>query len=79
MDLEDYSRRRGYQFAIESAGLHEKQDDGYQETTDHLYNLEATPAESTAYRLAKRTKRNSLKYLLPERITRITQTPLTYR
>lgn len=28
----------------------------YQEATGHLYNLEATPAESTAYRLAKTDK-----------------------
>ncbi len=28
----------------------------YQEQTDHLYNLEATPAESTAFRLAKMDK-----------------------
>jgi ribonucleoside-triphosphate reductase (formate) len=30
----------------------------YQETTGHLYNLEATPAEGTTYRFAKEDKKN---------------------
>lgn len=32
----------------------------YQEEYGDLYNLEATPAESTSYRLAKKIKKNIL-------------------
>ena len=33
-----------------------KQLEIYQEETGHLYNLEATPAEGTSYRLANRDR-----------------------
>ncbi|MBN2220242.1 MAG: ribonucleoside triphosphate reductase [Kosmotogaceae bacterium] len=50
------SEEEGYQFALRVLDFMRSKMMDYQETTGHLYNLEATPAESTAYRLAKTDK-----------------------
>ncbi|MGM0437049.1 MAG: anaerobic ribonucleoside-triphosphate reductase, partial [Bacillota bacterium] len=46
----------GNEFAVEVMQAMKEKMVEYQEETDNLYNLEATPAESTAYRLAKLDK-----------------------
>jgi ribonucleoside-triphosphate reductase (formate) len=43
----------GRQFAAEVLEAMRKKMEGYQEETGNLYNLEATPAEGTSYRLAR--------------------------
>lgn len=47
----------GRNFAIKVMKLMKKRMVPYQEKTDNLYNLEATPAERTAYRLARIDKK----------------------
>ena len=47
----------GNEFAVEVMKAMKEKMIEYQEETDNLYNLEATPAESTAYRLAKLDKK----------------------
>ena len=47
---------KGNKFAVEVMKAMKERMITYQEETDNLYNLEATPAESTAYRLAKLDK-----------------------
>ncbi len=44
---------KGRSFAIEVLSFMRGKLESYQEGTGHLYNLEATPAESASYRLAK--------------------------
>ena len=53
----------------------------YQEQFGDLYNLEATPAESTAFRFANTIRRTSPKSLPQLIVTarRFTQTPVTYQ
>lgn len=46
----------GKKFAIKTLEFMKKQLKKFQEETSNLYNLEATPAESTSYRLAKLDK-----------------------
>lgn len=53
---EDITTERGHAFAIEVLEFMRGIIQGYQEDTGNLYNLEATPAEGTAYRLAKKDK-----------------------
>jgi len=48
--------KRGKNFALEVLDFMRNQLVKYQKETGHLYNLEATPAESTAYRLALKDK-----------------------
>jgi anaerobic ribonucleoside-triphosphate reductase len=50
---EDISAKRGRAFALELLNYIRERMMEFQEETGHLYNLEATPAEGTAYRLAK--------------------------
>ena len=47
----------GKAFALEVLGYMRKRLQDFQESTGELFNLEATPAESTSYRLAKHDKR----------------------
>jgi len=47
------STERGRRFALEVLAFMRKKLADYQEETGELFNLEATPAESTSYRLAK--------------------------
>jgi ribonucleoside-triphosphate reductase len=47
---------RGRAFALEALGFMRKRLADFQEETGELFNLEATPAESTSYRLAKHDK-----------------------
>jgi len=48
----DIGSPSGRKFALEILDFMRKQLVGYQEETGNLYNLEATPAEATSYRLA---------------------------
>lgn len=48
--------KEGKQLTIETMNFMREQLIGFQEETGNLYNLEATPAESTAYRFAKLDK-----------------------
>jgi len=49
----DIASERGRDFALSVLDVMRQRLIEYQETTGSLYNLEATPAESTSYRLAK--------------------------
>ena len=49
---ENIASRRGRRFALEVLDFMREKLVDYQKKTDNLYNLEATPAEATAYRLA---------------------------
>lgn len=53
---EDISTKRGKAFALELLNYIRGRLIEFQEETGHLYNLEATPAEGTTYRLAKTDK-----------------------
>jgi anaerobic ribonucleoside-triphosphate reductase len=53
---EGIGSKRGRRFTIEILDFMRERLIKYQKETDNLYNLEATPAESTAYRLAKKDK-----------------------
>jgi len=53
---EDIGSKRGRKFALEVLDFMRNRLVKYQEETGNMYNLEATPAESTAYRLALKDK-----------------------
>jgi len=53
---ENTGSSRGKKFASEVLDFMRNKLVGYQNETGNLYNLEATPAESTAYRLAKKDR-----------------------
>jgi len=53
---ENVASRKGRQFTLEVLDFMRKRLVQYQEKTGNIYNLEATPAESTAYRLAQKDK-----------------------
>lgn len=55
---EDITTEKGKVFAEEILDFMRQAMLQYQEETGNLYNLEATPAESTSYRLAKHDKEN---------------------
>jgi anaerobic ribonucleoside-triphosphate reductase len=55
MDV-DILTKEGKDFALEVSNFIRAKLIQYQEETGHLYNYEATPAESTCYRLAKKDK-----------------------
>jgi ribonucleoside-triphosphate reductase len=50
---EDISSPEGREFSLEVMDAMRKRLQKYQQETDNLYNLEATPAEGTAYRFAR--------------------------
>lgn len=50
---ENIATEKGLEFAVETLEYMRENMREYQEETGNLYNLEATPAEGTAYRLAK--------------------------
>ncbi len=54
----DITTEKGQEFAKEVLGFMREKLKDFQEETGHIYNLEATPAEGTAYRLAKIDKKN---------------------
>jgi ribonucleoside-triphosphate reductase len=54
---EDIANQKGKQFAIETLNFMRERLKEFQEHTGHIYNLEATPAEGTSYRLARIDKR----------------------
>ncbi len=49
----DISTPEGKQFALKVMDFMREKLEVYQDETSHIYNLEATPAEGTAYRLAR--------------------------
>ena len=49
----DIGSEEGRRFAVEILDFMRKKLERYQEETGHIYNLEATPAEGTSYRLAR--------------------------
>ena len=53
---ENIASKRGRRFALEILDFMREKLVKYQEETGNLYNLEATPAESTAYRLSQKDK-----------------------
>jgi ribonucleoside-triphosphate reductase len=53
---EDIISNEGLQFAIETLDFMRDKCIQYQEETDNMFNLEATPAEGTSYKLARRDK-----------------------
>ncbi len=53
---EGIESKKGRKFALEIMDFMRKKLVIYQKETQNIYNLEATPAESTAYRLAKKDK-----------------------
>ena len=61
---EDIGSKKGRQFALEVMDFMRAKLVEYQKETGNIYNLEATPAESTAYRLAQKDRK-----LYPEIIT----------
>jgi ribonucleoside-triphosphate reductase len=67
---EDIGTKRGRKFAEEVLGFMRDILVGYQETTGNMYNLEATPAEGTSYRLALKDKER-----YPDIITSGTKVP----
>ncbi|MFC2062278.1 ribonucleoside triphosphate reductase, partial [Elusimicrobiota bacterium] len=54
---EDITSREGKAFAVEILDFMREDLTRYQKDTSHIYNLEATPAEGTAYRLARLDKK----------------------
>ena len=52
----DITTKEGKEFAVEILNFMRNKLSEYQEKTGDLFNLEATPAESTRYRLAKHDK-----------------------
>ena len=61
---EDIGSKKGRAFALEVMDFMRDKLLGYQKETNSIYNLEATPAESTSYRLAQKDRK-----LYPEIIT----------
>ncbi|MCP5006589.1 MAG: hypothetical protein GY941_22005 [Planctomycetes bacterium] len=55
---EDLTTEKGNQFGQEILGYMRETIIGFQEETGNLYNLEASPSESTAYRFAKNDVKN---------------------
>jgi ribonucleoside-triphosphate reductase len=53
---ENIGSEKGRKFALEVMDFMRERLVKYQKETDNIYNLEATPAESTAYRLAQKDK-----------------------
>ncbi len=53
---EDISTEKGKEFTIKTLNFMREKIKGYQNETGNLYNLEATPAESTSYRFARKDK-----------------------
>ncbi len=53
---EDISSKQGKLFAVKVLNFMRDKIQEFQEETGHIYNLEATPAEGTSYRLAKKDK-----------------------
>jgi len=66
----DIDSDEGRSFAEATLNFMRTQLEGYQEQTGHLYNLEATPAEGTSYRIARLDRER-----YPEIITAGTEQP----
>jgi len=54
---ENLATKQGIDFTIKTLNFMRDKLEKYQEETGHMYNLEATPAESTAYSLALKDKK----------------------
>ncbi len=57
LDEEDITTEKGRQFAVDLLDHVRARLVEFQTETDHMYNLEATPAEGTTYRFAKEDKK----------------------
>jgi ribonucleoside-triphosphate reductase len=55
-EKEDITTEKGHAFAVEVMDFMRDRIMDYQNETNHIYNLEATPGEGTTYRFAKRDK-----------------------
>jgi len=78
---ENIGSLKGRQFALEILDFMRDRMVKYQEETGNLYNLEATPAESTAYRLAKLDKKKYKDIITADGepyYTNSTQLPVNY-
>lgn len=53
---ENIGSEKGHAFAVRVMDFMRQKLEDFQNETGHIYNLEATPAEGTSYRLAKRDK-----------------------
>jgi anaerobic ribonucleoside-triphosphate reductase len=53
---EDITSKKGHEFALKVMDFMRDRIMDYQNETNHIYNLEATPGEGTTYRFAKRDK-----------------------
>lgn len=56
-DTDDITTKMGYEFALEFLDHVRARLVSFQEETDHMYNLEATPAEGTTYRFAREDRK----------------------
>ena len=56
-DAEDITTVTGHKMAVDLLDHIREQMQAFQEETGHLYNLEATPAEGTTYRMAKEDRK----------------------
>ena len=54
---ENLTTEQGINFVIKTLNFMREKLEKYQEETEHMYNLEATPSESTAYSLALKDKK----------------------
>lgn len=83
---EDITTEKGHMFALEIMDHMRDRIGGYQDETGDIFNLEATPAESTAYRFAKSDVKKYPKIKLANRdasnddpyYTNSTQLPVGY-
>lgn len=79
---QDIATDEGKKFSIKTLEFMRDKLKEYQEETNHIYNLEATPAEGTSYRLAKVDKQNYPKIISAGKAlpfyTNSTQLPVNY-
>jgi ribonucleoside-triphosphate reductase len=68
----------GHKFAIKVLDFMRNKITEFQEETGNLYNLEATPAESTAYRLAKIDKKKYPDIIVANEFTSYKETGIPY-
>ena len=79
---QDIATEEGKKFSIKVLEFMRDKLKEYQEETNHIYNLEATPAEGTSYRLAKVDRQNYPKIISSGKnlpfYTNSTQLPVNY-
>jgi ribonucleoside-triphosphate reductase len=79
---EDIGSKEGRKFTLEVLDFMRDQLIDYQKETDHMYNLESTPAEGASYRLARIDKQNFPKIITAGKkepyYTNSSQLPVNY-